>query len=272
MAFRVRDAAEVHRLALARGVTDVPNHVGPMEMNIPTLQGIGQRLYLVDRYGSRGTIYDMDFEPFDGVPSTPVGLTHIDHLTHNVYPGNMDQWVCLYEDVFNFPELRYFDIEGKLTGLHSRAMTSPDGKIRVPINESAGDKSQIAKYLREYHGEGIQHVALGTGGIFAAVEALAARDVGFMDTPDACYDAPDARVPGDGEDVDRLRANRILLDGTQTEDQGLLLQIFTDTVFGPIFSELIQYKGNEGFGESNFKALFDAIEGDQIRRGVLQEE
>ncbi len=273
MAFRVRDAAAAFDKALARGATEVPNHVGPMELNIPTLRGIGNsRLYLVDRYGPKGTIYDVDFEPIAGAAAAPVGLTYIDHLTHNVFQGNMDRWSGFYEDVFNFREVRYFDIEGKLTGLHSRAMTSADGKIRIPINESADDKSQIAEYLRDYHGEGIQHIALGTGDIFASVEALAARGIAFMDTPDSYYEALDERVPGHGEDLVRLRANNILLDGAPTEDQGLLLQIFTDTVIGPIFFEIIQRKGNEGFGEGNFKALFDAIEEDQIRRGVLRED
>tara|TARA_R110002110_G_scaffold414147_2_gene643280 strand:+ start:1907 stop:2980 length:1074 start_codon:yes stop_codon:yes gene_type:complete len=273
MAFRVRDAAVAFEKALARGGANVPNHVGPMELNIPTLQGIGDsRLYLVDRYGSNGSIYDVDFEPIEGVAAEVVGLTYIDHLTHNVYQGNMDQWAGFYEDVFNFREVRYFDIEGKLTGLRSRAMTSADGKIRIPINESADDQSQIAEYLRDYRGEGIQHIALGTGDIFAAVEALTARGIGFMDTPESYYEALDARVPGHGEDVTRLRANNILLDGAPTEDQGLLLQIFTDTVIGPIFFEIIQRKGNEGFGEGNFNALFDAIEEDQIRRGVLRDD
>ena len=273
MAFRVRDAAAAFDKALDRGGAEVPNHVGPMELNIPTLQGIGHsRLYLVDRYGAKGTIYVVDFEPIAGAAAAPAGLTYIDHLTHNVYQGNMDQWAGFYEDVFNFREVRYFDIEGKLTGLRSRAMTSADGKIRIPINESADDKSQIAEYLRDYRGEGIQHIALGTGDIFAAVEALAARGVNFMNTPDSYYEALDTRVPGHGEDVTRLRANNILLDGAPTEDQGLLLQIFTDTVIGPIFFELIQRKGNEGFGEGNFKALFDAIEEDQISRGVLRDE
>ena len=273
MAFRVRDAAVAFEKALERGAAEVANHVGPMELNIPTLQGIGNsRLYLVDRYGPKGTIYDVDFEPVAGAGAAPVGLTYVDHLTHNVYQGNMDQWAGFYEDVFNFREVRYFDIEGKLTGLHSRAMTSADGKIRIPINESSDDKSQIAEYLRDYRGEGIQHIALGTGDIFATVEALAARGVAFMDTPDSYYEALDERVPGHGEDVARLRANNILLDGAPTEDQGLLLQIFTDTVIGPIFFEIIQRKGNEGFGEGNFKALFDAIEEDQIRRGVLTDD
>ena len=272
MAFRVDDAARAYKLALERGATAVPNHVGPMELNIPTLHGIGHsRLYLVDRYGDKGSIYDVDFVPIDGadMAKRDVGLTYIDHLTHNVYQGNMDMWSGFYESVFNFREVRYFDIEGKVTGLRSRAMTSPDGKIRIPINESADDKSQIAEYLRDYHGEGIQHIALGTNDIFATVETLAGRGVKFLDTPDTYYDKLDERLPGHGQNIERLRQDRILVDGAPTEGQGLLLQIFTDTVIGPIFFELIKREGNEGFGEGNFQALFVAIEEDQIRRGVL---
>jgi 4-hydroxyphenylpyruvate dioxygenase len=181
----------------------------------------------------------------------------------------MDLWSGYYERLFNFREIRYFDIEGKLTGLKSRAMTSPCGKIRIPINESSDDKSQIAEYLAQYRGEGIQHIALGADDIYATVERLRADGVSFMDTPDTYYESVDRRLPGHGEDVDRLKADRILIDGAPTEGQGLLLQIFTDTVIGPIFFELIQRKGNEGFGEGNFQALFDSIELDQIRRGVL---
>lgn len=272
MAFRVNDAAHAYELALVRGATAVPNHVGPMELNIPAIQGIGHsRLYLVDRYGDKGSIYDVDFIPIDGTeaPDRDAGLTYIDHLTHNVYQGNMDMWSGFYESVFNFREVRYFDIEGKVTGLRSRAMTSPDGKIRIPINESVDDNSQIAEFLNAYHGEGIQHIALGTNDIFTTVETLAERGVKFLDTPDAYYDKLNERLTGHGQDVERLRRNGILVDGAPTEGQGLLLQIFTDTVIGPIFFELIKREGNEGFGEGNFQALFEAIEEDQIRRGVL---
>jgi 4-hydroxyphenylpyruvate dioxygenase len=275
MAFRVDDAARAYKLALERGATAVPNHVGPMELNIPAIQGIGHsRLYLVDRYGDKGSIYDVDFVRIDGADAAArdVGLTYIDHLTHNVYQGHMDMWSGFYESVFNFREVRYFDIEGKMTGLRSRAMTSPDGKIRIPINESADDKSQIAEFLNAYHGEGIQHIAFGTDDIFDTVETLAARGVTFLDTPDTYYDKLEERVPGHGQDLERLRRSRILVDGAPTEGQGLLLQIFTDTVIGPIFFELIKREGNEGFGEGNFRALFVAIEEDQIRRGVLNSD
>ena len=273
MAFRVRDAAAALRLAVQRGAREVKGAVGPMELNIPAIEGIGgSYLYLVDRYGSR-EIYDVDFVPIDGAAQREVtdstGLTYIDHLTHNVHRGNMKTWADFYEQVFNFREIRYFDIEGKLTGLFSKAMTSPDGNIRIPLNESQDDKSQIEEFLKDYRGEGIQHVALGTTDIYATVERMRARGVKFQDTPGTYYEAVDERVPGHGESLDRLRDLRILVDGAPTRGQGLLLQIFTESVVGPCFFEIIQRKGNEGFGEGNFKALFESLELDQIRRGVL---
>ena len=271
MAFRVADAAAAYARALELGAEGVETGTGPMELNIPAIRGIGGALvYLVDRYGE-STIYDVDFQPIEGVDQKPegVGLTYVDHLTHNVFKGHMDEWAGYYEKLFNFKEIRYFDIEGKLTSLKSRAMTSPCGKIRIPINEAAEDNGQIDEYLKDYNGEGIQHIALGTNDIYKTIEALKARGVDFMDTPDTYYEMLDSRVPGHGEDLARLKENRILVDGAPTDGQGLLLQIFTNTVIGPIFFEIIQRKGNEGFGEGNFKALFESIELDQIRRGVL---
>lgn len=272
MAFRVADAAYAFRRAVELGAKPVEGAVGPMEINIPAIEGIGgSLLYFVDRYGPAGTIYDIDFEPLGNNGVDGVGFTTIDHLTHNVRRGNMDEWAGFYERLFGFRELRYFDIEGKLTGLKSRAMVSPCGKIRIPINESADDMSQIEEYLRDYRGEGIQHVALGTGDIVATVEALKARDIAFMaPPPDAYYAAVDERVPGHGEPLDALKRHGILIDGAPTPDGGRLLQIFTETVIGPIFFELIQRKGDEGFGEGNFRALFESMEQDQVRRGVLE--
>ena len=272
MAFRVENAGKAYARALELGAKPFHNQVGPMELNIPAIEGIGGSvIYLVDRYGEH-SIYDVDFVPTDpakGFAHEGVGFTDIDHVTHNVFRGNMDQWAGYYEKLFNFREVRYFDIEGKVTGLKSRAMTSPCGKIRIPINESADDKSQIAEYLHSYGGEGIQHIALASGDIYRSVEALRDRGVAFQDTPDTYYERMDNRVKGHGEDVERLKRDRILLDGAPTEDQGLLLQIFTQNAIGPIFFEVIQRKGNEGFGEGNFQALFESIEADQIRRGVL---
>jgi 4-hydroxyphenylpyruvate dioxygenase len=271
IAFRVRDAAKAYQRALALGARPVVGKLGPMELNIPAIEGIGgSLLYLVDRYGDH-SIYDVDFIPVPGCDPRPqgVGLSGIDHLTHNVHQGRMALWARYYEQLFNFREVRYFDIEGKLTGLRSKAMTSPCGKIRIPINESADDKSQIEEYLAAYHGEGIQHIALATRDIYRTVETLRAAGITFQDVPDTYYEQLAARLPGHGEDVARLERNRILIDGAPAAGGGLLLQIFTDTMIGPIFFEIIERKGNEGFGEGNFRALFESIELDQIRRGVL---
>ncbi|HEX2492513.1 MAG TPA: 4-hydroxyphenylpyruvate dioxygenase [Steroidobacter sp.] len=270
MAFRVKDAAYAYRRCLELGAKPVETRVGPMELSIPAVEGIGGSLiYLVDRYGER-TIYDVDFVPVSGAGAVqPTGLTYIDHLTHNVARGNMNKWAGFYEKLFNFREIRYFDIEGKKTGLFSRAMTSPCGKIRIPINESQDDKSQIEEYLREYHGEGIQHIALGSTDILDTVDVLRRQGVHFQDTPDAYYEAVDGRVRGHREDIEQLRQRRILIDGNPEKGEGVLLQIFTQTVIGPIFFEIIQRKGNQGFGEGNFQALFESIELDQMRRGVL---
>jgi 4-hydroxyphenylpyruvate dioxygenase len=272
IAFRVADAAAAYRRAIELGARPVESRVGPMELNIPAIEGIGGSLiYLVDRYGPRGTIYDVDFVPLPGVEQNPtgVGLVAIDHLTHNVHKGRMDVWADFYERLFSFRQIRYFDIEGKLTGIRSRAMTSPDGKIRIPINESGGHPGrvdQIEEYLQAYHGEGIQHIALATRDIYATVEALRTKGVSFLGTPDTYYELVDKRLPGHGENLARLKRDKILVDGGE---DGLLLQIFTETVIGPVFYEIIERKGDEGFGEGNFKALFESIELDQMQRGVL---
>ena len=276
MAFRVRDATEAVKTLTDSGATLIESGAGPMELNIPAIEGIGGSLiYLVDRYGEQ-SIYDIDFKPIPNVDQRQpgIGLTYIDHLTHNVERGHMDQWAHFYEKLFNFKQIRFFDIEGKLTGLRSRAMTSPCGKIRIPINESSDENSQIAEYLKDHNGEGIQHIALGTDDIYSAVEALRDNGIEFMDTPDTYYEKLEQRLPNHREDSERLRKNRILIDGEPIDKTGkedLLLQIFTNTVIGPIFFEIIQRKGNEGFGEGNFQALFDSIEEDQIRRGVISD-
>jgi 4-hydroxyphenylpyruvate dioxygenase len=292
IAFRVQDAGLAYKRALELGAWGFDNKAGPMELNIPAIKGIGDSLiYFVDRWQGKGgakagaigniSIYDVDFVPVLDAQGQPVdpnpvghGLTEIDHLTHNVFRGRMKEWSEFYERFFNFREVRYFDIEGKLTGLKSKAMTSPCGKIRIPINESSDDKSQIAEYLDLYHGEGIQHVALGTTDIYGTVEGMKRTGVQFQDTIDTYFDLIDKRLPQHGENVAELKRLRILIDGATHlgADNELLLQIFTKEVIGPIFFELIQRKGNEGFGEGNFKALFESIELDQIRRGVLKDE
>jgi 4-hydroxyphenylpyruvate dioxygenase len=269
MGFRVRDAAAAFERAVALGAEPHRASVGPMELNIPAIVGIGGSLiYFVDRYGER-SIYDVDFKAVEAPPVPQAGLLQIDHLTHNVNRGNMNRWTAFYERLFNFREIRYFDIEGKKTGLFSRALTSPCGKIRIPINESQDDKSQIEEYLREYKGEGIQHIALSTEDIYRTVDVLRDRGVAFQDTPETYYEGIEARVAGHRENVEELRRRRILIDGNGENHEGILLQIFTANVIGPIFFEIIQRKGNQGFGEGNFKALFESIELDQMRRGVL---
>ncbi|HEU4852421.1 MAG TPA: 4-hydroxyphenylpyruvate dioxygenase [Telluria sp.] len=283
-AIRVDDAAFAYKRALELGAWGFDNKNGPMELNIPAIKGIGDSLlYFVDRWrGKNGTtggigdisIYDVDFVAIPGVDQNPKGkgLTYIDHLTHNVYRGRMAEWAGFYETLFNFREVRYFDIEGKLTGLKSKAMTSPCGKIRIPINESSDDKSQIAEYLHQYSGEGIQHIALGTDDVYGSVQALGEAGVPFQDTIETYYELVDRRLPNHGENLAELKRLRILIDG-HSDDKGreLLLQIFTQNVIGPIFFEIIQRKGDQGFGEGNFRALFESIELDQIRRGVLED-
>jgi 4-hydroxyphenylpyruvate dioxygenase len=274
MAFRVKDAAKAHARALELGATNVDSDVAEGELDIPAIEGIGgSRLYLVDTYGAGGSIYDTDFDWLPDAAAKEAShashLTYLDHLTHNVHRGRMAHWADFYERLFNFREIRYFDIEGKQTGLVSKAMTSPCGKLRIPLNESQDDKSQIEEFLRDYNGEGIQHIALGSDDIYQTVDILRSRGIAFQDTPDTYYELVDERVAGHGEPTAELEKRRILVDGAPTEGQGLLLQIFTQNVIGPIFFEIIQRKGNEGFGEGNFKALFESIELDQIRRGVI---
>jgi 4-hydroxyphenylpyruvate dioxygenase len=274
MAFRVKDAAAAFKRAVGLGATPVEVRRGDGELDIPAIEGIGgSRLFFVDRYGAGGSIYDVDFNFHpdwrERMAAADSKLTYVDHLTHNVHRGRMAVWADFYEKLFNFREIRYFDIEGKVTGLFSKAMTSPCGKIRIPLNESQDDKSQIEEFLREYKGEGIQHIALGTTDIYSAVDILSSRGIPFQDTPDTYYELLPERIKGHEEDLQELERRRILMDGAPTEGQGLLLQIFTQNVIGPIFFEIIQRKGNDGFGEGNFKALFESIELDQMRRGVI---
>ena len=271
MAFRVHDARAAFDEAVRRGATPILGPVGPMELNIPAIEGIGgSNLYLVDRYGAQ-EIYDVDFVAVPGAErdATAAGLHTLDHLTHNVNRGRMNHWADFYERIFNFREIRYFDIEGQATALLSKAMTAPDDKIRIPLNESQDEHSQIEEFLRAYKGEGIQHIALATDDIFPTVDQLRANGIRFQDSPDSYFDMIDKRLPGHGHDVEEMRKRRILIDGAPETGGGLLLQIFTENMVGPIFFEIIQRKGNDGFGEGNFKALFESIELDQIRRGVI---
>ncbi len=280
IAFRVQDAALAYKRALDLGAWGFDNQTGPMELNIPAIKGIGDSLiYLVDRWRSKNqtaggigdiSIYDVDFVGLPNAEANPagLGLTYIDHLTHNVHRGRMDEWAEFYTRYFNFKEVRYFDIEGQMTGVKSKAMTSPCGNIRIPINEEGtATKGQIQEYLDRYHGEGIQHIALGAIDISNTVDGLRANGIKLLNTPDTYYELVDQRIPGHGENVQALRQRKILIDGAKGD---LLLQIFSENQLGPIFYEFIQRKGNEGFGEGNFKALFESIELDQMRRGVVK--
>ncbi|HWU52214.1 MAG TPA: 4-hydroxyphenylpyruvate dioxygenase [Tahibacter sp.] len=271
-AIRVQKPADwVAGQAVANGGAHVDHKADTRAVDTPVIKGIGDcMLYLVDRYGDKGDVYG-EFEAIAGAEQNPkgFGLTFIDHLTHNLYFGNMQKWSDYYERLFNFREIRYFDIKGSKTGLVSKAMTAPDGIVRIPLNESSDPKSQINEYLDQYHGEGIQHIACFTDDIYGTVEAMREAGVEFLDTPDTYFDVIDQRVPNHGEDVPRLARNKILIDADLETKQRKLLQIFTQNAIGPIFFEIIQRKGNEGFGEGNFQALFESIERDQMRRGVL---
>jgi 4-hydroxyphenylpyruvate dioxygenase len=268
-AIRVADPQKAHAHALSEGAIDFHSESdAPLTVCFPTLKGIGgSALYLTDGIEA----LESQLEWIEGVDHHPkgFGLDFIDHLTHNVHNGNMQTWASFYEKIFGFYEVKYFDIKGKQTGLRSKAMTSPGNKISIPINESEDPKSQINEYIEQYAGEGVQHIALYTDHIFDAVEALRANNVLFLDTPDAYFDMIDERIPDHGEDVARMRANKILIDADHQQPDKKLLQIFTQTNIGPIFFEIIQRQGNDGFGEGNFQALFEAIERDQQQRGVL---
>ena len=278
MAFRVKDSHKAYKLALENGGQPIEIPTGPMELRLPAIKGIGGApLYLIDRYEDGVSIYDIDFEFFDDVERNPVGcgFTEVDHLTHNVYRGRMEFWGDFYERIFNFREIRYFDIKGEYTGLLSKAMTAPDGKIRIPLNEEASQGvGQIEEFLMQYNGEGIQHIALICDDLPACWDALKARGIPFMTAPpNSYYEMLEQRLPNHGESVEALLTRGILLDGsTEDGDNRLLLQIFSETMVGPVFFEFIQRKGDDGFGEGNFKALFESIERDQLARGVINTE
>ncbi|VXB78239.1 4-hydroxyphenylpyruvate dioxygenase [Massilia sp. 9I] len=275
MAFRVKDAHKAYARALELGAQAIEIPTGPMELRLPAIKGIGGApLYLIDRFEDGKSIYDIDFEWIDGVERNPVGhgLQIIDHLTHNVYRGRMAFWAGFYEKLFNFREIRYFDIKGEYTGLTSKAMTAPDGKIRIPLNEEGkAGGGQIEEFLMQFNGEGIQHIALLTDDLIKTVDGLRAAGVPLMSAPpETYYEMLDERVPGHGENAGELKARGLLLDGTVTDGKPrLLLQIFGEAQLGPVFFEFIQRKGDDGFGEGNFKALFESIERDQLRRGAI---
>lgn len=275
MAWRVVDARHAFDHAVAKGAT--PYEGNDKTLDVPAIVGIGgSLLYFIETYGEKGSAYDAEFDWLGERDPRPegVGFYYLDHLTHNVYRGQMDKWWDFYRDLFGFKQIHFFDIDGKITGLVSRAITSPCGKIRIPLNESKDETSQIAEYLKKYNGEGIQHIAVGTDDIYGATDRLAANGLKFMPgPPETYYDMSYARVNGHEEPIERMKNHGILIDGEGVVDGGttkILLQIFSRTVIGPIFFEFIQRKGDEGFGEGNFRALFESIEQDQIKRGVLK--
>jgi len=267
MGFRVKSADKAYQYALSHGAKTYAEKQNIYDA--PAIEGVGgSAIYFIDYFNDKPN-YHSQFNFLNNDSIKGAGLTYIDHVTHNLHRGNMDKLAEFYENIFNFKEIRYFDIEGKLTGLKSRAMTSPCGKIRIPLNESSDDKSQIEEFLKDFNGEGIQHIALGTNNIYQTVEQLHAQGLQFLETPDTYYELIETRLPNHGEPMDQLKKLRILIDGTTQSERKLLLQIFTKNMLGPVFFEIIQRKGDEGFGEGNFRALFESIELDQIRRGVL---
>ena len=276
MAFRVHNAQKSYQMALDRGAQPVDMDTGPMELRLPAIKGIGgMPIYLIDRFKDDATIYDIDFEWLDGVDRYPQGhgFVDVDHLTHNVYRGRMAWWADFYERIFDFRNNRYFDIKGEYTGLTSKALTAPDGKIRIPLNEeSKSGGGQIEEFLMQFNGEGIQHIALRSENLIKSWDSLKAAGMPFMTAPpESYYEMLETRLPGHEQPVDDLQMRGILLDGSADDgDKRLLLQIFSETQLGPVFFEFIERKGDDGFGEGNFKALFEAMERDQIRRGAIE--
>ncbi|MEQ3711127.1 MAG: 4-hydroxyphenylpyruvate dioxygenase [Tateyamaria sp.] len=271
MGWRIVDAQAAFERALSLGAK--PYEGTDKVLDVPAIYGIGGSLiYFVDQYYDTSP-YNDEYEWLEQSKPRGVGFFYLDHLTHNVHKGNMDTWFRFYGDLFNFKEIRFFDIEGKFTGLLSRALTSPCGRIRIPINEDRGETGQIVAYLKKYKGEGIQHIAVGSDDIYESTDAIADNGLKFMPgPPDTYYDLSKTRVAGHDEPLERMRKHGILIDGEGVVDGGetkILLQIFSKTVIGPIFFEFIQRKGDEGFGEGNFKALFESIEQEQIDSGEL---
>lgn len=268
MGFRVKNAKVAFDYALQHGATafhDAATH----SHHLLAIQAIGGSvIYFVEPGQMPFSDHWQSLPNNVNLPLSPQ-LFQIDHLTHNVHQGNMDKWAEFYQKIFNFRQIRYFDIQGKMTGLVSRALSSPCNKIKIPLNESKDPQSQIEEFIHEYHGEGIQHIALSTENIYHSVRQLHQNGIKFLDVPDTYYEMVHDRVPWHQEPLAELQHDRILMDGDKDPQGGLLLQIFTENIFGPVFFEIIQRKGNQGFGEGNFQALFEAIERDQMRRGTL---
>jgi 4-hydroxyphenylpyruvate dioxygenase len=269
MGFKVKNAQAALEYALAHGAKAIANDVS-LYSNLPGIEAIGGSIIYFVEDNNQG--FAADWATIENHHSSSVGLLSIDHLTHNVFRGNMDTWARFYETIFNFHEIRFFNITGQMSGLISRALASPCGMIKIPLNESKDDVSQIEEFLHDYQGEGIQHIALSTKTIYDSVHRLRQAGVVFLDVPDTYYEMIAARIPWHQESLARLQEERILIDGEKDPQHGLLLQIFTENIFGPVFFEIIERHGNQGFGEGNFQALFEAIERDQLKRGTLNQK
>lgn len=266
MGWRVEDADAAFAEAVRRGAR--PAEESAREFPWPAIYGIGDSLiYFIETFGEKGSIYDTDFVDLaEPERVEQKGFLAVDHLTNNVYKGTMEEWANFYKNIFGFTEVRYFDIRGQKTGLISYALRSPDGSFCIPINEGKETKSQIDEYLHEYNGPGVQHLAFTTNDILASLDAMDKEVIETLDIDPEYYDTVFERVPNVKEDHQRIKEHQVLVDG---DEEGYLLQIFTKNLFGPIFIEIIQRVDNLGFGEGNFTALFQSIERDQERRGVL---
>lgn len=265
MGFKVEDSQKAFDRAISLGAVPAEK----TDYDIPAIKGVGASLiYLVDDEQEKNLFSLFNYQrTYEINPETC--LERIDHLTHNLNQGGVERMCRFYETVFGFERIRSFHIHGKKTGLYSEVVASPCRKTIIPLNETKDDRSQIAEFIREYNGEGIQHIALASTNLYKTVAGLSDKGIEFQDTPDTYYELIDRRLPGHTENVEKLHKHKILIDGGEAQGGGFLLQIFTKNSIGPIFFEYIQRKGNHGFGEGNFQALFESIELDQERRGVL---
>lgn len=270
LAFRVNNVNEALAIAKRQNLNIIESTAGPMELTIPAIRyGEDSLIYLVDRYGAE-SIYDIDFVYRNTAERYPKGLfTHVDHVTQNVRQGELQTHVDFYRTAFAFHKLQTFDIRGKHSGLASEALISKCGKIKIPINEPTDRNSQIAEFIADHRGNGVQHIALATSDIYQAVRTCLRRQIAFQSTPASYYESIAERVGAHNEDLSKLKRLNILIDGDARA--GILLQIFTQIMIGSLFFEIIQRKGNNGFGEGNFQALFESIEREQAERGYFNE-
>lgn len=264
MGWRFNNPQKAYEEALARGARacTTGDYRKSDGLPVPAIYGIGDSLiYFVEANQPIG------FTKLQDPTIVPEkGFLLIDHLTNNVFKGTMQEWATFYKQIFGFEEVRYFDIKGKKTGLTSYALRSPCGQFCIPINEASEAKSQINEFLEEYHGPGVQHLAFLTRDLTTSIQKLKGTSIETLDIAPGYYEKAFKRVPQVKEDRGLIQDLNILVDG---DSEGYLLQIFTKKLVGPIFIELIQRENHLSFGEGNFQALFDSIERDQEKRGVL---